>query len=292
MKIALSTESSADLIPELVEKYKAHIISYTVTLGETEHKDGVDLTGKELIDFTIKTGKLGRTSAINVNEYTQYFQSIFDEGYDEVIHIALSSGITSSCQNAFLAAEEFGGKVKIIDSLSLSTGLSLLAIYAGKLIEAGKSADEVVKLVKERVPGNQTSFCFESVEFLYKGGRCSAMARFGANLLKLRPQIIMHSDTGKMDSGKKFRGPVKKWVMDYVEETLKSYPNFDKEAVFITHTIYGEEDRQVLDMVRARLKEAGFRNIYEALAGATISCHCGPNTLGILYMNDGEHPVA
>ncbi len=118
------------------------------------------------------------------------------------------------------------------------------------------------------------------------------MARFGANLLHLRPQILMKTDTGKMESGKKFRGPVKKWCPDYVEETLKTFNNPDKEIVFITHTIYGEEDHKIVAWVKERLEREGFRHVYETYAGATISCHCGPNTLGILYLNDGEHPIA
>lgn len=291
MKIAISTESAADLTKELKEQYHIYVTPFTVTLGERSDKDGV-ITGKELIDFTMKTGILGKTSAINVAEYTAYFEEILKEN-DEVVHIALSGGITSSAQNAYIASQEFNGKVHVIDSVSLSTGVALEVIIAAKLRDAGKPSEEIVKIVEERKMHNQTSFCFETVEFLYKGGRCSGMARFGANLLKLRPQIIMHTELGgKMEGGKKFRGPVKKWVMDYVEETLKTFNNPDHELVFITHTIYGEEDYKIVDVVKERLKQEGFKNIIEAVAGATISCHCGPNTLGILYMNDGDHPIA
>ncbi|MCQ2800010.1 MAG: DegV family protein [Bacilli bacterium] len=290
MKIALSTESACDLTKELIAEYGVNIIPFTVTIGERSDFDGV-ITGKDLIDYTIKSGKLGRTSAVNVSEYSEYFAKLLKD-HDEVVHIALSSGISSACQNAVIASQEFGGKVKVIDSHSLSTGVALLTIYTSKLIKAGKSSEEIVKLVEDRILSNQTSFCFETVEFLYKGGRCSAMARFGANLLKLRPQILMKADTGKMESGKKFRGPVKKWAMDYTEETLKTFNNPDKEVVFITHTIYGEEDLKVVDAIKERLIQEGFKTIYVTLAGATISCHCGPNTLGVLYMNDGDHPIA
>lgn len=289
MKIAITCETTCDLPKELIEKNDLHIVPFTVTLGETEGKDGV-ITGKDLIDYTIRTGQLARTSAVNFSEYHDFFEEML-KSYDRVIHISLSSGISSSCQNAMLAAQEFEGKVHVIDSLSLSTGISLEVLYACRLRDAGKSFEEIYKAVEARIPYNQTSFCFETVEFLYKGGRCSAMARFGANLLKLRPQILMKADTGTMESGKKFRGPVKKWAMDYTEETLSSFNNPDKELVFITHTIYGEEDHKAVQMVRERLEKEGFRNIIETYAGATISCHCGPNTLGVLYMNDGEHPV-
>lgn len=289
MKIALSVETACDLAKDLVAKYEVNVIPFTVTIGDRSDYDGI-ITGKDLIDYTLQSGNLGKTSAVNVSEFSDYFCKLLKE-YDEVIHISLSSGISSACQNAMIASGDFEGKVHVIDSHSLSTGISLLAIYASKLIKAGKTSEEIVKLVEERIPYNQTSFCFETVDFLYKGGRCSAMARFGANLLKLRPQILMKADIGKMESGKKFRGPVRKWAMDYTEETLKTFNNPDKEVVFITHTIYGEEDLKVIDMVKERLVQEGFRTIYVTNAGATISCHCGPNTLGVLYMNDGDHIV-
>lgn len=290
MKIAITTETTCDLSQELLKKYNIITIPFTVTLGDRSEPDGI-ITGKDLIDYTMKTGQLGRTSAVNEMEYTEFFTSILKD-YDVEIHICLSSGISCAYNNALNAADAFGGKVHVIDSRSLSTGVALEAIYASRLVEAGKSPEEIVKLVEERIPGNQTSFCFETVDFLYKGGRCSAMARFGANLLHLRPQILMKTDTGKMESGKKFRGPVKKWCPDYVEETLKTFNNPDKEVVFITHTIYGDEDHKIVAWVKERLEKEGFRNVYETYAGATISCHCGPNTLGILYLNDGEHPIA
>ncbi|MCQ2800011.1 MAG: DegV family protein [Bacilli bacterium] len=289
MKIAISVETAADITKELAERYHIFIIPFTVTLGERSDYDGV-ITGKDLIDYTIESGKLGRTSAVNVGEYTEHFTKILKE-YDEVIQVCLSSGISSAYQNAVVASQDFNGRVKVIDSHSLSCGVSLLALYAAKLVEAGKSSDEVVKLVEARVPYDQTSFCFETVEFLYKGGRCSAMARFGANLLKLRPQILMKTDTGKMESGKKFRGPIKKWSLEYTEETLKEFNNPDYEVAFIASTVYNEEDYKAVEAVIERVKQAGFRNVYVNYAGATISCHCGPNTIGVFYMNDGEHPI-
>jgi len=289
MKIAISAETACDLTKELISEYELNILPFTVTIGDRSDYDGV-ITGKDLIDFTLKTGQLGRTSAVNVSEFMDHFSKLLKE-YDEVIHISLSSGISSACQNAVLASQEFAGKVHVIDSHSLSTGIGLLAIYASKLRKAGKTSEEIVKAVEDRILFNQTSFCFETVEFLYKGGRCSAMARFGANLLKLRPQILMKADIGKMESGKKFRGPVKKWAMDYTNETLSTFNNPDKELVFITHTIYGEEDLKVVDEIKAKLLTEGFRRVCVTLAGATISCHCGPNTLGVLYMNDGDHVV-
>lgn len=288
MNICISVESAADLSKELIAKYRFEVIPFTLVLGDKQGYDG-DIVAKDLFEYTEKNGKLPHTSAINAGEYETYFAGLL-KTYDAVIHFSLSSGISSACQNATLVASSFPeGKVNVIDTHSLSTGIALLAIYAARLRDAGKSPEEIVSLAKERIPNDQTSFALESVNYLYKGGRCSALAALGANLLRLKPQIIMKTEDGKMTSGKKFRGPIKKWVMDYVEATLEEFNNPDKELIFVTHTIY--ENHEVVEMVKERLKKEGFRTIYETYAGGTISCHCGPNCLGILYLNDGEHPI-
>jgi len=288
MNICISVESAADLSKELIAKYGLDVIPFTLVLGDKQGYDG-DVTAKDLFEYTDKNGKLPHTSAINTGEFNTYFEKLL-KTYDCVIHLSLSSGISSACQNAMIASSSFGeGKIYVIDTHSLSTGIALLAIYAAKLRDAGKTPEEIVSLVKERLPFDQTSFALESVNYLYKGGRCSALAALGANLLRLKPQIIMKTKDGKMTSGKKFRGPIKKWVMDYVEETLKEFNNPDKSLIFVTHTIY--ENHEVVDMVKERLVQEGFETIYETYAGGTISCHCGPNCLGILYLNDGEHLI-
>lgn len=174
----------------------------------------------------------------------------------------------------------------IIDTLALSTSIALQAIYGRKLALAGKEPEEIVKLVKERINGLQTSFVLETVNYLYKGGRCSALAMFGANLLHIKPKIIM--DNGAMTSTKKYRGNMMKVVSEYVEDTLAEANNMDKSLVFITSS---SAPSDVVDAVKERLKKAGFERIVPTQAGATITCHCGPHTLGILYYNDGEHKI-
>ena len=203
-----------------------------------------------------------------------------------MIHFSLSSDMSASYSNAVNAANELGGKVAVIDSRTLSTGIALQCIYAKKLVDAGYPFEDVVKMVKERVPFTQASFGCEAVNYLYKGGRCSAMAALGANILHIRPQIIVKD--GKMIPGKKFRGPMEKWVMDYVETTLQEFNHPDYDEVFIT---YSSAPDDVVDKVRERLKQAGFKHIMNTYASGTVSCHCGPHTLGILYFNDGPHPV-
>lgn len=285
-KIAISVETAADFSPELLQKNDIHTIPFTIVMDDKEGKDG-EINSQILFDFVARTGRLPHTSAVNVGEFEEYFKGLL-ENYDQVIHISLSSGISCACQNAFTASKEFDGKVFVIDSMVLSTGIALLALYACALRDNGYEASEIVEKVKERIPNDQTSFGLENVEYLYKGGRCSALARLGVNLLKIKPQIIMDPKTGKMHSAKKFRGNTEKWVLDYVDATLEEFNNPDLENVFIT---FSSMEDPIVEKVSAKLQARGFKNIYSTHAGATISTHCGPHCLGILYLNDGAHPV-
>jgi len=286
MKIAVSAETTVDLPKELLEQFDIHTIPFTLIMGEKTGLDG-EITPEDLFAYTDRTNTLPRTSAINEFQYEEYFKGLLKE-YDHVIHFALSSEISSACEHAIAASHAEGneGKVDIIDSRSLSTGIALFCIYAHKLIEAGKEPKEIVELCQKRIPFGQASFSLESVNYLYKGGRCSMLQMLGANLMRLKPEIFVKD--GKMVSGAKYRGPMLKVVMEYVEDTLKMFTNPDLEEVFITYSTAPDE---VLDAVEARLKKAGIKRIHRTRAGATISCHCGPHCLGILYINDGPHPI-
>ncbi len=283
MKICISAESTIDLPKELLKEWDIRTLPFTLLMGEEHALDG-EVGSAALFAYTEKTGQLPKTSAVNRFQYEEHFKKLRAE-YDAIVHIALSSKISSACENAKAVAEEMEG-VYVVDSLSLSTGIALEAIYARKLANAGKSPEEIVKLVEERIPFNQTSFSLESVNYLYKGGRCSMLQMLGANLLGLKPEIFVKD--GAMIAGKKYRGPMKKVVMAYVEDTLEMFPNIDPEQVFITYSTAPDD---VVEAVKKRLVEAGFKRIDSTRAGGTISCHCGPHCLGILYMNDGPHPV-
>lgn len=287
MKISISAETTIDLTKELLEEFDISTIPFTIVMGEETGYDG-EVTPEDLYAYVAKSNQLPRTAAINVYQYTEYFKELL-KTHDHVIHFALSSEISSSCSNAIAASqdEEVAGKVTVIDSRSLSTGIALHALYARKLARAGKSPQEIVDAVLPRIPYGQASFSLESVNYLYKGGRCSMLQMLGANVLKLKPEIFVKD--GKMVSGAKYRGPMKKVVLEYVEDTLKLFPNPDKEEVFLTYSTAPDD---VVDAVRDRLAKEGFKNIRITRAGATISCHCGPHCLGILYINDGPHPIA
>lgn len=284
MKIAISAESTIDLPKEILSEFDIKTVPFTLVMDDTQALDG-EVNAEDLFKFVEKTGKLPKTSAVNEFQFEEHFKKLFDEGYEAIIHFSLSSKISSACQNAIKASEKFKN-VYVIDTLALSTSIALQAIYGRKLALAGKEPEEIVQLVKERINGLQTSFVLETVNYLYKGGRCSALAMFGANLLHIKPKIIM--DNGAMTSTKKYRGNMMKVVSEYVDDTLAEANNMDKSLVFITSS---SAPSDVVDAVKERLKKAGFERIVPTQAGATITCHCGPHTLGILYYNDGEHKI-
>ena len=280
MKIALSAESTLDLSRELLEKYDINVLPFPVLLGENEYKDG-EITGPDIFDYVEKNKTLPRTCALNEYQYRDYFRSFLENGYDAVIHISLSSQISSSHDNALKASEKFDN-VYVIDSASLSTGIALEVIYARKLIDKGLEPKEIVEKVKARIPYVQASFVIQTLDYLYKGGRCSGLARLGAAILRIKPQIIVSE--GKMSPAKKYIGRKSQVVASYCKDTLEQFANPDLSIAFVTHTYATPE---MVAVAIEALKNRGFKTIYETHAGATITSHCGPQTIGILFINDG-----
>ncbi len=280
MKIALSTESTCDLPKELLEKYKLEMIPYSVIIGDDVVEDNADVPAR-IFEYVEATKKLPQTSAINEEQYKEYFLGLL-KNYDAVVHISLSSGLTSSTAHAQSVAQGLKN-VYVIDSKSLSTGIALLCIYARQLIDDGEELETVVEKVTARVPYVQASFIVERLDYLYKGGRCSKLALFGANLLKIRPQIVVKN--GTMSPAKKYRGKIEKVIKDYCADTLEEFNTPDKKVAFITHTTTTPE---MIENAKIALQEAGFEEIYDTTAGGTITAHCGEHVLGILYLNDGE----
>ncbi len=286
MSIIISAESTIDLPKNILEQYKIRTVPFTLVMGEEQGHDG-EVLGKDLFAYTERTGKLAKTTAVNQEEFREYFTNLLKEG-DEIIHISLSSEISSAHSNAVVIANEIApDRIHVIDSRVLSTGIALEAIYASKLVDAGYSSKEIVEKVKKRIPFNQTSFGLESVAYLYKGGRCSGVKNFVVSTLGLKPRILVVD--GKMTPSKIFRGSMKRWVKKYVEATLEQFDNPDHDLIFITYSSC--DDDEIIKETIVRLKEAGFKEIIPTKAGGTICCHCGPHCLGILYMNDGDHPI-
>ena len=279
MKIAITAESTIDLTNELKEKYGIKTVPFGLVLGEKEALDG-EISTEELFKFTEETKKLPKTNAVNEYQYEEFFNEILKE-YDYVIHFSLSSSFSSACANAQNVAKRLNN-VSVINTQSLSTGIALLAIYACELRDKGTAPKKIVELVEKRIPSVQASFIIEKLDYLRKGGRCSALQLLGANLLKLRPQILVAN--GKMTTGKKFRGNYDKCVKEYYEDILSRFNNPDLSKVFITYTT---ATPTMLNDARELLKARGFKQILETTAGCTIASHCGEHCIGILYINDG-----
>lgn len=279
MKIAISVESTADLSKELLNEFDISLIPYAITIKDEVFKDG-EISTDELFAKADSLKVLPKTTALNSFEYAEYFTALLTK-YDAVIHICLSSALSSSCQNAIIASKEFEN-VFVVDSQSLSTGIGLLAIYGRQLADQGLSPKEIYQMLNDRISNLQVSFVIERLDYLYKGGRCSALQFFGANLLKFRPKIAVKN--GKMGSDGKYRGSMDKVVSKYCAHALESNkPNLD--MAFITYTTATPE---MVSSAREALINAGFKKIYETHAGGTIASHCGAHTLGILYFTENN----
>ena len=280
MKIAVSVESTHDLTKELLEKYDIKVIPYKINLADLSFNDG-EYSTEEMFALVDKYNQLPKTTALNEFEYTEFFENL-KKDYDAVVHICLSSGITSSCANAERAAANLEN-VYAVDSFALSTGIGLQAIYARELADSGLSAAEIAEKLKARREKVQTSFVLERLDYMHKGGRCSGIALLGANLLKIRPRIVLKN--GKMISDKKYRGTMQGVVAKYAEDLFKDFATPDLTRVFITYTTATPE---MVAAAKAKCESVGFKEIIETHAGGTIASHCGAHTIGILYYNDGD----
>ena len=279
-KIAISLDSACDLSKELIEKFDFKIIPFGVNLGDKFFYDG-EISPEEIFEYADNNKTLPKTNAVNEESFKEHFAKILND-YDAIIHFDISSEMSSAYQNAVNASKNFKN-VYVVDSRTLSTAISLEAIYAKKLTETMDDPAKIIELVKKRIPSVQASFIIERLDYLYKGGRCSGLALLGANLLKIRPEIEVLN--GNMKNTEKFRGKMADCVTKYCRATLEKYNHPDKSVIFITHSV---ADKELVDAAKAVVSEYGFENVYETTAGCTVSSHCGKNTLGILYINDAE----
>lgn len=277
MKIVISAESTIDLPKELLDKYNIKTTPFTINLGDELIEDHFGVS-KEIFEFVDKSKKLPKTSAVSPDQFKTHFENL-KKDYDAIVHVSLSSLISSAYNNACMVAKEMEN-VYVVDSKSLSTGIALLAIKGKDLIDEGKDVKEIFETLQALTPKVEASFVLERLNYLYKGGRCSALALLGANILKIKPQIIL-SD-GRMIVGKKYMGNMTKVVDKYIDDLLDSNPNPILEHVFITHSSPMPEAEKILT---EKLENRGFKNIHNTLAGGTISSHCGPNCIGVLFLN-------
>lgn len=278
MNIKIISDSTCDLSPAQIAQHNITVIPLIVIKDDQEYRDGVTITAADVFAHVAAGGNLCSTAALNYGIYQEYFEKYASE-YDGVVHISLGSGFSSSYQNACLAADEFDNVIAI-DSMNLSTGQGHVVLEACRLAKEVESLAELKEKLDAFTPRVEASFLVDKLNYLAKGGRCSAVAALGANLLNLKPCIEVKN--GKMSVVKKYRGSYAKCLASYVKDRLDSREDIIRNELFLTYTTVTDECRTAV--VDAIEQYGNFENVYETQAGCTVSCHCGPDTLGVLFV--------
>ena len=278
MKIKILSDSTCDLSKALVEENDITLVPLTVIKNDEEFKDGVSITPDVIFDHVAKGGTLCTTSANSVGEYEEWFAKYAND-YDGVIHINIGSGFSSCYQNACIAAEDFPN-VRVVDSMNLSTGQGLVVLEAARLAKDATDLDALADAIREFTTRVESSFLLSRLDYMVKGGRCSSVVALGANLLNLKPCIEVKN--GKMSVVKKYRGNFEKCLPMYVKDRLADREDVDRNILFVTKTpVSGDAYSAVMNAVN---QYGNFATTYETNAGCTVSCHCGPGTLGVLFV--------
>lgn len=280
MAIRITSDSTCDL-GHLVAKYDIGILPLQVNLGDEAYHDGVDIVPQDIFDFVAKNKTLPKTSAPSIADYEEFFQEQLKLG-DEVLHFNISAKSSGSHNMAVQASQAFDGKVCVIDSMALSSGQGLLVLKAVELREQGKSLHEIEETINAMREKVNTSFIPDRLDYLHKGGRCSMLTLFGANMLKIHPLIYM--DKGKLVPGKKYRGKMTFIIKQYIDDLKEKYPKYDKSRCFITHS---SADEDLVQTAMEKVKETfEFDEVIETVAGSIITSHCGKGTLGVLFITE------
>lgn len=278
MNIKITSDSTCDLPRELLEQYHIDLVPLIIMKEEEEFLDNVTVTPTDIFSHVDAGGSLCTTAARSVAVYQELFEKYASQA-DGIVHLSLGSGFSSSYQNASIAAMNFPN-VRVVDSRNLSSGHGLMVLKACKLAQTASSLDEIVSKLEEYAGKVETSFVLDRLDYMVKGGRCSMVAALGANLLNLKPCIDLKD--GKMSVGKKYRGRYDKCLASYVKDKLQGQEDIDRSVLFLVHTRI--DDDACMEAVRQQIAESGeFGSVYTAQAGCTISCHCGPNTLGVIF---------
>ena len=280
--VKIVTDSTSDLSQELLDQYQIEMIPLYTVLEDSSYRDRIDINSQELLNWCTTHKTTPKTSAASVGDFMEVFAKYVNEGVD-VIYIGISSELSSTNQNARLAAQEFEeGKVSVIDSRNLSTGIGYLVLEAAKMAGEGIAAKEICQTIETMVPKMNVSFVIDTLTFLYRGGRCSALQYLGANMLSLKPEIIVRD--GKMTTRKKYRGNISKAVGKYVGDHLAEGNAMDPRRIIVTYS--SMDDMAVVDKVVEQVKAVGyFKEVLTCTAGCVITSHCGGNTLGVIYMD-------
>ena len=283
--VCITYDSTCDLTPHLLERFHIRTVPLTIQSGERVFPDDGQYTSADLYADYRSNGTLPKTAAVSPEEFRAFFAPILDEGYD-IVHIDISSELSCTCQNAVMAAQELAerGQVHVVDSRQLSTGGGLLALQGAKLRDSGLAAADIAAELRRLAPHSDTSFVLDTLEYMWKGGRCSGVTALGANMLKLKPSLEIRD--GKLVVCKKYRGAMEKVYRQYVTERLADKAVVEDWA-FITHS--GEVAEDTLRELTALVQElAPFKEVFVTQAGCTVSSHCGPGTLGVLFLRRVE----
>ena len=282
-KILISSDSTTDLSQELLDRYNIKLMRLGVSLNDKNYTDGLDINPEMIYENYEKNKTLPKTAAPNLAECAAFFQQYVDQGYS-IVHFTISSEMSSTYQNSVIAAEDFEN-VHVVDSRNLSTGGGLLVIRAAEMAAEGRSSREIAEECRRLAPYVDASFVIDSLEFLYKGGRCSAVAMLGANLMNFKPCIVVKD--GKMGVGKKYRGKFEVVLQKYIADRIGDASDIEKAHIFVTHAGC---DEAVVQACAEKVRSYGcFKEVHITRAGCTVSSHCGRNTLGVLFIRN--HPI-
>lgn len=279
--VKITADTPCDIGPILQERYDVKLIPLHVTMGNTEYLDGIDINRDDIYANWEKNGTLPKTSAVSVGEYLDIFKGYLAEGY-EVIHFGLGSALSVSLQNARMAAQELEG-VYVIDSCSLSTGFGLLVCEAGERVKKGMSAADIAAEVEPLNQKTSASFILDTLVFMRAGGRCSSLVQIGASLMNIKPSIqVLNEKQGSMVVGKKYMGKLSRCISKYIEDQLKDREDIVRDRIFITHSGFPKKD---LERMKEEVESFGpWGEVLITDAGSTISSHCGPGCIGVLFL--------
>jgi len=280
-KIIITSDSTCDLNPEYIQENDIRILPLGINLGDKSYFDGVDVNSEMVFDYVKETKILPKTAATGIDGYLNFFKEEVDKG-NVVIHVNIGSKFSSCNNSARLAAEEIGHDVYVIDSANLSTGQGLVVCEIVDRVKAGLDAETIVAEINEIIPKVDASFILNRLDYMVKGGRCSSVTALGANLLKLKPCIEVKD--GAMGVGKKYRGNLLDVLKKYADEKLDMTPDqYCHKRVFVTYTYY--EGFELGEQIAEYVKSKGmFDEVIQTRAGCTVSSHCGPDTLGVLFI--------
>lgn len=278
-KVVVTADRACDLNAELLKEYDIKLMPFYININERSYIGDEEIKPKDILHAFKNTGSLAKTAAMGINEYVNFFKTTIDQGID-MVHIAVGSKLSCAYQNCMAAKAEIGERLKVIDSKSISTGMGLIVLEAAQRAKEGLPASRIVSEVENLTQEVRASFIIDNLKFLSAGGRCSAIKAFGANLLSIKPSVLIKD--GTMVIGEKYRGNWAKCVLQYARDTLNAYKDIKTPKAFITHS---GTSKDVVESLEKYVKNTKiFKEVIVTKTESATSCHCGPNTIGLLFL--------